>query len=161
MGYRSVLVSPPMKSFTHKKGTKWWLRYQTQDYRLIDNQLGNTQTFTEMVNVLEKHGVRIYADVVLNHMANEAYKRSDLQYPCKTELSKYSANKAQYQSQRLFGDLSKPLFLEEHFVEAFGIKNWKDCWEVQNGRITGSSEDPGLPTLKVCDYVIEQQQNYP
>lgn len=160
MGYRSVLVSPPMKSFTHTEGTKWWQRYQPQDYRLIDNQLGNTQSFSEMVKALEKQNVRVYADVVLNHMANEAYKRSDLQYPSEADLKEYSDNKEHYQAQRLFGDLSKPLFLEQHFVDAFGIENWKNCWEVQNGRIIGSSEDSGLPTLKVCDYVIEQQQNY-
>lgn len=160
MGYRSVLVSPPMKSLIHEKGTKWWQRYQPQDYRVIDNQLGNTQHFSEMVNALEKQGVRVYADVVLNHMANEAYQRDDLQYPSDADMSSFKENKAQYQAQQLFGDLSKPLFQEEHFVAAFGIENWKDCWEVQNGRITGSSEDPGLPTLKVCDYVVEQQQSY-
>lgn len=160
MGYRSVLVSPPMTSLKHKNGTKWWQRYQPQDYRLIDNQLGNTQSFAAMVISLQEQGVRVYADVVLNHMANEAYKRTDLQYPSQADINNYNAHKSEYQAQCLFGDLSKPLFNEEHFVDAFGIENWKDCWEVQNGRITGSSDDPGLPTLKVCDHVIEQQQNY-
>ena len=160
MGYRSVLVSPPMKSFTHENGTYWWQRYQPQDYRVIDNQLGNTHDFSDMIKALAKQGVHVYADVVFNHMANEAYKRSDLQYPCETDIKKYNDHKDEYQSLLLFGDLNKPLFRDEHFVDAFGIEDWKDCWEVQNGRITGGSEDPGLPTLKVCDYVIEQQQNY-
>ena len=89
-----------------------------------------------------------------------AYKRSALQYPCAAGIKKYNHHKEEYQSQILFGDLSEPLFRKEHFVDAFGIKDWKSPWEVQNGRITDSSEDPGLPTLKVCDYVIEQQQSY-
>ncbi|MCG6202413.1 alpha-amylase family protein [Psychromonas antarctica] len=160
LGYRSVLVSPAMKSFVHKDGTAWWQRYQPQDYRVIENQLGNTQDFSEMIKALEEQGVRVYVDVVFNHMANEAYRRKDLQYPCAMDIKTYNDNKEKYQPQTLFGDLSEPLFHEEHFVDAFEIKDWKNTWEVQNGRITGGAEDPGLPKLKVCDYVIEQQQNY-
>ena len=160
LGYRSVLVSPAMKSFKHEDGTAWWQRYQPQDYRVIDNQLGNTKDFSDMIKALEQYGVRVYADVVFNHMANEAYKRSDLQYPCATDIKTYRDDKNEYQSQILFGNLSEPLFSEEHFVEAFRIEDWKNPWEVQNGRITDSLEDVGLPTLKVCDYVIEQQKNY-
>ncbi len=160
IGYRSVLVSPPMKSFIHENGTAWWQRYQPQDYRVIDNQLGNTHDFSAMITTLAKQGVRVYADVVFNHMANEADKRADLHYPSASDIKKYHDEKEKYQSLLLFGDLSKPLFREEHFIDAFRIEDWKDCWEVQNGRIAGDSGDPGLPTLKVCDYVIEQQQNY-
>ncbi|MDG3085408.1 alpha-amylase family glycosyl hydrolase [Vibrio hannami] len=160
LGYRSVLVSPPMKSFKHKEGTEWWQRYQPQDYRVIDNQLGNTQDFAEMISALQRVGVRVYADIVFNHMANESYKRADLQYPADKDIEQYLNDWEGYQSQVLFGDLSKPLFDEEHFVTAFGISDWKDRWEVQNGRITGGPDDPGLPTLKVCKHVVEQQQQY-
>ncbi|NMS18592.1 alpha-amylase, partial [Vibrio parahaemolyticus] len=69
MGYASVLVSPPLRS---AKSAKWWQRYQPQDYRVIDNFLGNTEDFRNMVQALEAVGVRVYADVVFNHMANEA-----------------------------------------------------------------------------------------
>ncbi|WP_205963012.1 alpha-amylase family glycosyl hydrolase [Psychromonas sp. SA13A] len=160
MGYHSVLVSPPMKSLKHKNRTGWWQRYQPQDYRVIDNQLGNTIDFSEMVKQLAKYDINVYADIVFNHMANEAYKRPDLQYPSTEDMQEYAKHKNEYQSLLLFGDLTKPLFLEEHFVDGFGIKDWKNCWEVQNGRITGGGEDPGLPTLQVCDHVINQQQSY-
>lgn len=160
MGYRSVLVSPPMKSFKHENGTQWWQRYQPQDYRVIDNQLGNTHDFCDMIKALEKQHVRVYADVVFNHMANESYQRSDLQYPCAADIRRYEDDKDLYQSQILFGDLSEPLFREEHFVDAFSISDWKDLWQVQNGRITGGETDPGLPKLKACSYVIEQQRSY-
>lgn len=160
MGYHSVLVSAPMKSFKHENGTDWWQRYQPQDYRIIDNQLGNTHDFSNMIKQLAKYDINVYADIVFNHMANEAYKRSDLQYPSATDMQEYKDRKSEYQSLLLFGDLSKPLFVETHFVDGFGIKDWKNCWEVQNGRITGGGEDPGLPTLKVCDHVITQQQSY-
>ncbi|ORT48537.1 alpha-amylase [Vibrio sp. qd031] len=160
LGYKTVLISPPMKSFVHESGTKWWQRYQPQDYRVIENQLGNTLDFKKMVKTLEQHGLRVYVDVVFNHMANEAYQRQDLQYPSVQEMAAYQKDAKYYESLKLFGDLSEPLFTEEHFVEAFGIKDWQNTWEVQNGRITGGEHDPGLPTLKVCDRVVQVQQDY-
>lgn len=160
MGYHSVLVSPPLKSFKHKNGTEWWQRYQPQDYRIIDNQLGNTLDFSNMIKQLDKYELHVYADIVFNHMANEAYLRPDLQYPSQEDLQLYADNQSYYQSLLLFGDLSTHLFNSTHFVDGFGIKDWKNCWEVQNGRITGGADDPGLPTLKVCEHVIKQQQSY-
>ena len=46
LGYGSVLVSPPMKS---AHDDRWWQRYQPQDYRVIDNALGDTKDFIRMV----------------------------------------------------------------------------------------------------------------
>ncbi len=68
LGYGSVLVSPPMKS---EQDERWWLRYQPQDYRVIENALGNTTDFKAMVAALNRVGVFTYVDVVFNHMANE------------------------------------------------------------------------------------------
>ncbi|NCO46794.1 MAG: alpha-amylase, partial [Vibrio sp.] len=59
LGYKTVLISPPMKSFKTAQGTKWWQRYQPQDYRIIDNQLGNTHDFKQMVETLTALGLRI------------------------------------------------------------------------------------------------------
>ncbi|WP_434567486.1 alpha-amylase family protein [Vibrio chagasii] len=166
LGYKSVLVSPAMKSLRAPKGsgrasrTQWWQRYQPQDYRMIDNQLGDTSDFIAMVKTLKQHGLRTYVDVVFNHMANESSIRSDLTYPNAQDLTSYQNDPEYYESIRLFGDLSKPLFDENDFVEAFGIKNWKDTWEVQNGRITGGASDPGLPTLLDNDNVVAQQRAY-
>lgn len=160
LGYKTVLVSPPMKSLIRANGTQWWQRYQPQDYRLIDNQLGNTQDFALMVKTLAQHGLRVYADVVFNHMANEAYLRTDLNYPSANDMQYYRTHWESVQKHRLFGDLSQPLFDKDDFVEAFGIENWKDKWQVQNGRISGGKEDPGLPTLRDNDKVVANQQAY-
>ncbi|WP_429769008.1 alpha-amylase family protein [Vibrio kagoshimensis] len=163
LGYKSVLVSPAMKSLRSGKGkkeTQWWQRYQPQDYRVIDNQLGDTHDFIEMVQALREHGLRTYVDVVFNHMANESGIRNDLVYPNTPDLKEYQSDPKYYDSIRLFGDLSQPLFGEDDFVEAFGIEDWNDRWEVQNGRITGSPEDPGLPTLSDNENVVAQQRAY-
>lgn len=159
-GYKYVLVSPPMKSKKSESGTQWWQRYQPQDYRVIDNQLGNTTDFKQMIAALKASGVGVYVDVVFNHMANESSIRRDLQYPSGDDLTLYKTNQEYFEQQKLFGDLTEPLFDHDDFVEAFGIKDWQDKWQVQNGRITGGPSDPGLPTLRVCDHVVEQQRSY-
>ncbi|MGC9404268.1 alpha-amylase family glycosyl hydrolase [Vibrio genomosp. F10 str. 9ZC157] len=159
-GYKSVLISPPMKSLKQPNGTKWWQRYQPQDYRVIDNQLGNTHDFIDMLESLAKYDIYVYVDVVFNHMANESSIRNDLQYPSKKDLKHYQDNAEHYQSLRLFGDLSEPLFTQDDFIEAFGIEDWFDKWQVQNGRITGGPSDPGLPTLRDSERVIELQRQY-
>lgn len=160
LGYKTVLVSPPMKSKALEGGTQWWQRYQPQDYRVIDNQLGDTNDFITMVQTLKDHGLRVYADVVFNHMANESKIRTDLDYPNALDMQSYYNDWDYYQSVKLFGDLSQPLFDENDFVEAFGIEDWKDKWQVQNGRITAGREDPGLPTLRDNKHVVASQQAY-
>ena len=160
IGYKTVLVSPPMKSLKSTPETAWWQRYQPQDYRVIDNELGNTTDFKNMIAELKVYGLRVYVDVVFNHMANESRKRKDLQYPSAEDIQQYQTNSEYYEKQKLFGDLSKPLFTEDDFLEAFGITDWDNRWEVQNGRLSGGPDDPGLPSLALNKHVIEQQQAY-
>ncbi|MCQ1059302.1 alpha-amylase family glycosyl hydrolase [Photobacterium sp. DNB23_23_1] len=159
-GYKAVLVSPPLKSYKHESGTEWWQRYQPQDYRVIDNQLGNTEDFRKMTAVLNEYDVHVYVDVVFNHMANESHLRHDLNFPSNQVLDEYQQSAENYEKLKLFGDLTKPLFSERDFIKAFPIQNWTDPWEVQHGRISGSSEDPGLPTLKCNQNVVKQQKCY-
>ncbi|MBD1557103.1 alpha-amylase [Vibrio sp. S9_S30] len=160
LGYRSVLVSPPLKSLKEGKGRFWWQRYQPQDYRIIDNPLGNTHDFKHMMQVLIEYDIWVYVDVVFNHMANESDRRSDLQYPAQSDMEIYKSNASYYEGLKLFGDLSHPLFDQDDFVEPFGIVDWCNKWEVQNGRISSGPSDPGLPTLKDNQHVIEQQRHY-
>lgn len=159
-GYQTVLISPPMKSYKSEQGTQWWQRYQPQDYRVIDNQLGNTDDFKAMIAALNEHGVWLYVDVVFNHMANESSLRDDLSFPNAQDMAAYKADADYYEQQKLFGDLSKPLFTEDDFLEAFPIEDWKDPWQVQTGRISGGPQDPGLPSLSDNEHVVEQQQAY-
>ena len=113
-----------------------------------------------MIDRLREVGVRVYADVVFNHMANESKWRNDLIYPNCRDLRSYQQDNDYYQRQQLFGNLNEPLFSEKDFVAEFGIRDWKDKWQVQNGRITGGPHDRGLPTLKDSPYVIEQQKAF-
>ncbi|MDN3611928.1 alpha-amylase family protein [Vibrio ostreicida] len=155
-GYKSVLISPAMKS----SGAKWWARYQPQDYRVIDSPLGNKQDLDAMISALSLHGVDVYADVVLNHMANEATQRSDLNYPGSLVLADYVTNASYYANQTLFGDTSQDLFSSADFHPSGCITNWQDPGHVQYWRLCGDHGDTGLPDLDENQWVITQQRAY-
>ncbi len=155
-GYRVVLVAPAYKS----EGTAWWSRYQPQDYRVIHGPLGDTTAFKNMIAALNAKGIRVYADVLLNHMANEAYKRSDLNYPGSAVLGTYASNTTYYNGIKLFGTLSSNFLGAGDFGQAACINNYTDVWQVQNWRLCGGSGDAGLPDLVANSWVISQQQQY-
>lgn len=156
LGYAGVLVAAPLKS----EGAAWWARYQPQDYRVIDHPLGDTEAFERMSAALEQRGLALYADLVLNHMANESGQRSDLNYPGSRVLSIYASNPARWQRQRLFGDLATNLFSATDFHPAFCIQNYNSVPEVQSGRLCSGSGDAGLPDLQGSAAVIAVQRQY-
>ncbi|MBE5315274.1 MAG: alpha-amylase family protein [Xanthomonadales bacterium] len=156
LGYKAVLVVPPLKS----EGPAWWARYQPQDYRTIDHPLGNKQSFERMSNALRARGIRVYADILLNHMANESAQRSDLNYPGQRVLNTYASNTTYWNNQRLFGDLRFNFLSQWDFGSANCINNYNDVWQVQNWRLCGGNGDAGLPDLLGNSYVIGQQRSY-
>lgn len=156
LGYSGVLVAPPLKS----EGGQWWARYQPQDYRVIDHPLGNTEDFIRMSAALEARGLALYADLVLNHMANEAGQRADLNYPGQRILTLYAGNTAYWERQRLFGNLSSQLFVAGDFNPAFCITNYNSVTDVQTGRLCSGGSDAGLPDLQGSSNVITRQREY-
>ncbi len=65
-GFAAVQVSPPNE---HRvvAGGPWWQRYEPVSYRL-DSRSGDADAFAEMVRRCAAAGVRIYVDLVINHM---------------------------------------------------------------------------------------------
>ncbi|MBM7072491.1 alpha-amylase family protein [Shewanella sp. 202IG2-18] len=156
LGYKKVLVSPAYKS----TGDQWWSLYQPQDYRVIDNRLGDTNDFKNMVKALKSVGVETYADIVFNDMANESLLRSDLNYPGNDVLNQYASDQTKYQSLILFGDINQNLFSENDFFPAQCIHDYNNVDDVQHNRICGTPPDTGLPKLAYNDWVVSQQQSY-
>lgn len=66
-GFGGVQVSPVSENVV-AKGRPWWERYQPVSYE-IETRSGLEKEFREMVYQCNEVGVRIYVDVVLNHMA--------------------------------------------------------------------------------------------
>lgn len=66
-GFTAVQISVPSEA---KQNTnQWWERYQPVSYRL-EGRLGSRQELQNMVSTCRDQGIAIYADVVMNHMAN-------------------------------------------------------------------------------------------
>uniref|UniRef100_A0A0P4W0X7 Alpha-amylase n=1 Tax=Scylla olivacea TaxID=85551 RepID=A0A0P4W0X7_SCYOL len=69
-GFAGVQISPPNENavlYLGEQNRPWWERYQPVSYRLFTRS-GDENAFKDMVNRCNSVGVRIYADIVINHM---------------------------------------------------------------------------------------------
>jgi alpha-amylase len=152
IGYGAVLFPPPL--YSDDAGAEWWQRYQPKDYRVLRSFLGTKPELERALAALRRHGVKAYADVVFNHMANEQGQRADpLHFPGAATLARYRAERAAFERDRLYGDLDAGLFSppsDFHFQEE--IDAWKDRHESTDHWLSG------LPDLELNDWVVEQQR---
>ena len=65
-GYGAVQVSPPQASAS--LGT-WWDIYQPVNFTSLGSNMGTEAEFQSMITTCHAARVRVYADVVVNHMA--------------------------------------------------------------------------------------------
>jgi alpha-amylase len=65
-GYGGVQISPPSSA---QNGVNWYDIYQPVDYTNFNSTMGTASEFQAMINTCHTAGVRIYADVVVNHVA--------------------------------------------------------------------------------------------
>ncbi len=78
-GFSAVQISPPNEHLDHRtignilpqfKGIyPWWVRYQPVSFQLYSRS-GNPEAFKDMLERCNAAGVAVYADIVINHMAN-------------------------------------------------------------------------------------------
>ena len=160
-GYGAVLVAPPMKS-EKSNSCDWYKRYQPEDFRVIDGCNGNKEDFVRMIAALRKEHLRVYADVVLNHMANE--RDNSTVFPGTEALSIYAKDPTYWGKQRLYGDLKNELFSPQDFNDEACIRDYGDPEQVTHGRICGQGGDRGLPDLKDTvpgqNWVLDQRREY-
>jgi len=152
-GYGAVLLPPIL--YSDPKGDQWWQRYQPKDYRVLLSYLGGKRDLERLIAACHDGSpkLRVYADLVLNHMANE--DRPDrFNFPGAAELARYQTEAAVYAENRLYGDLSEGLFSPWDFNHAGEIEGgeWSDRGAVQFQNLSG------LPDLKDSDWVIKQQK---
>ncbi|MGL5808826.1 MAG: alpha-amylase [Nocardioides sp.] len=77
-GYGGVQVSPPQDSLKRTElgnGSDtilhpWWEVYQPASYQL-NGRMGTPRQFKEMVRTCRKAGVKVYVDVIINHMTGQ------------------------------------------------------------------------------------------
>ena len=175
-GYKAVLVTPPLKS--PKGSCEWYQRYQPQDFRVIDNCDGNKESFVNAIEALNGEGVRMYADVVVNHMANE--RDGATTFPGSDTLKDYDDNNSYWKNQILYGDTdgngvldngfipddgkSSGLFKPNDFHVAKCIDNYDDKGKVIYDRLCNGPNDRGLPDLRDTEpdknWVNDQRKQY-
>lgn len=149
LGYGAVLVPPPL--YSDDAGTEWWQRYQPKDYRILRSHLGNRAGLEKMITALHGYGVRVYADIVFNHMANE--DRPDrFCFPGAAELERYKRERSSFERDRLFGNLDQGLFSPWDFNLDGNIRDWMDAHEATEHSLSG------LPDLDLNRWVIDQQR---
>jgi alpha-amylase len=165
-GYKAVLVAPPLKS-SRAMGCPWYVRYQPQDFRVIDNCAGNKQQFVSMIDALRREGVRVYADVVVNHMANE--RNNATTFPGTETLQAYRAQPAYWNAQKLYGRLGEGLFQPQDFHAAACILDYNNPTSIVQDRLCDTSPgrqppDRGLPDLRDTvpgeNWVLDQRRAY-
>lgn len=104
-GYGAVLFPPVL--YSEESGTAWWQCYQPKDYRVLRSHLGRKAELELALKALRVAGVRAYADVVFNHMANEKKARLDrheadlYSFPGASELARYRAERAEFAKDAL------------------------------------------------------------
>jgi len=149
LGYGAVLLSPPL--YSDENGPQWWQRYQPKDYRVIRSYLGRKKDLTAAIEALHAHGVKVFADIVFNHMANE--RRPDpLNFPGAAELERYCRERKEFEADRLYGDLSTPLFTPNDFNSNGNIQDWLSQYQSTEYSLSG------LPDLELNDHVVAQQR---
>ncbi|MEM1370239.1 MAG: alpha-amylase family glycosyl hydrolase [Cyanobacteria bacterium P01_H01_bin.15] len=150
IGYGAILIPPLL--YSDPKGDAWWQRYQPKDYRVLLSYLGGKQELEALISACHAKtpGIRVYADLVINHMANEA-REDRLNFPGEAELERYRQDLETFEKNRLYGDLSVGLFSPWDFNQDGDIVNWGRRGEVQYKNLSG------LPDLKESPWILEQQ----
>ncbi|HMA91654.1 MAG TPA: hypothetical protein VKP30_03165 [Polyangiaceae bacterium] len=149
-GYAAELFPPPL--YSDERVATWWQRYQPKDYRILRSHLGNKAGLVRAVRAVREQRLFAYADIVFNHMANEALERSDtLDFPGARMLERYRDPAEGFENDRLYGDLSEPLFDQRSFHPCRGIRDWLDMAEVSKCWLGA------LPELTLSVWVIKQQ----
>jgi alpha-amylase len=71
-GYGAVQISPPQEAVVlPADGYPWWQAYQPVAYDL-NSRFGTEAQLASMVSACHAAGIKVYADVVLNHMTAQA-----------------------------------------------------------------------------------------
>nr|AAW66386.1 Amyrel [Drosophila neocordata] len=120
-GFAGVQVSPANENIV-SEGRPWWERYQPISYKLVTRS-GNELEFASMVQRCNNVGVRIYVDVLLNHMSANFEGLATGTGGSVAEPGKKSFPSVPYTA--------------EDFHQSCEITDWNDRFQVQNCELVG------------------------
>jgi len=136
-GWGGVQVSPPQEHVVLPSADgaayPWYEDYQPVSYRLDQTRRGTRAEFVDMVTRCRDSGVRIYVDVVLNHMSGTASAGSG-PGSAGTVYSKY-------EYPNLFNDGSGDRYTYPDFGSCYTtISNWNNKAEIQDCELLGLAD---------------------
>uniref|UniRef100_W5LIW0 Alpha-amylase n=1 Tax=Astyanax mexicanus TaxID=7994 RepID=W5LIW0_ASTMX len=129
-GFQGVQISPPSEHIVVSKPHRpWWERYQPVSYNLCSRS-GTEGELRDMISRCNDVGVKIYADVVINHMcaadAGEGGRS--------TRGSYFNASREEFPSV----PYSAADFNDDKCTSGSGnIENYQDIYQVRNCRLLG------------------------
>lgn len=145
-GFGGVQVSPVNENVIIKN-RPWWERYQPISY-LLKTRSGNENEFLNMTTRCNKVGVRIYVDVVFNHMAADE--------PEKTVIGT-GGSKAVPVSR----DYPGVPYKTDNFHPPCEILNYNDKYQVRNCELVGlhdlnqTIEDTRLRIVDFLNHLVD------
>jgi len=146
-GYAAVQISPPSEHavILNASGSgvsyPWWQRYQTVSYTLDNSRSGTLAEFRAMVVRCAAQNVKIYADVVINHMTAGAG----------TGSAGHKYTKYQYDAVP---------WTPENFHTGCAVTNYNDAANVQLCELSGLADlrtEDGAVRDRLADYLIALQ----
>lgn len=138
-GYGGVQTSPVNENAI-VEGRPWYERYQPMSYQL-ETRSGNEEEFKEMVVRCRNAGVRIFVDVVVNHMAPPAQASPVI-------------GTAGSKADPLARDFPAVSFNRSHFHPSCAIQNYSNATEVRVCELA-SLPDLNQTNLEVQDKIVE------
>ncbi|XP_054286175.1 alpha-amylase 4N-like [Macrosteles quadrilineatus] len=143
-GFAGVQISPPTENLVVEG--QWWERYQVVSYQLISRS-GNEDQLRDMLTRCNRVGVRVFADVVFNHMTgNRDNCRGVGNSTCNTRDLSYPA---------------VPYTREDFHQPQCSINNYKSPGEVRNCELVGlhdldqSRESVREKIVKLLNHLID------
>ncbi|EAT40611.1 AAEL007673-PA [Aedes aegypti] len=142
-GYGGIQLSPVNENVIVQLGNNrpWWERYQPVSYKLITRS-GNEQDFLDMSRRCNAVGVRLYVDIIINHMSRDPNDGS-----IGTGTGGSIANS-------VTRDYPAVPFSIIDFNPSCAITDWGNAWQVRNCELL---ELPDLDQSKdwVRDKIVE------
>lgn len=142
-GYAGVQVSPPTENTIVKDPNRpWWERYQPISYKL-ETRSGTEVQFSDMVRRCNAVGVRIYVDLVINHMA---------------AITSYGGTGGSTGNAEAMQFPAVP-FERNDFHEPCSINDYSDATQVRNCQLVGLP-DLNQTTQWVRDRIVDLMNKY-
>ncbi|XP_014085655.2 alpha-amylase-related protein [Bactrocera oleae] len=131
-GYAGVQVSPVAEHLVVRSESlqqPWWERYQSVSLQIVSRSGGEAE-FQQMTQACNAAGVRVYVDVVLNHMAGAYNEATASGQQLLEGFAGSTANASSYE----FTALS---FSSRHFHKPCTLTNYLDAHVVRNCELNG------------------------